>query len=687
MFHVMSRQSRATAGVMLSAALALTGTTGPAGAADYFWGLTGSYSGGPYISADGSTVIFNRSSGGPAVWGANGLSTLAGPVSVSALSADGTVIAGFQSNLPMVWRGSIATELKPLVPGYSYGSIRAISADGRYAVGNLPTGGPAPDLRPVIWDTITGIATDIGDTPLGTNYGHATAISDDGKVVVGYNWTSTREQVFRWENGTRFDLPGLYSQNLLLSGNGQVITTSSGGWRWIGGANGHVVTGITYLPGATGAQINAISYDGQTVIGYAVSTAMGVRPMRWTDGVGTDLGTLGYSYGSALDMSADTKIVVGFSYDAALKSHAVRWDDTGGIRKVSDMLANGGVDVTGWTLDQATRVSDDGTMIVGTGISGGTGGYWLARCGDVCSAFVSPDVLAASYAGLGALGATASTYIGTELNAGGDMAAAASPGAITGFAYGAFDSDPTTSATVGASVDLGDDLTVVGSFGAAGIETLLPYGGVARFSGPAATVALVSRPETGLNWMIGGSLVGLTGTVERGYLNGNTPVRSTGSTSGGGGAISAELGWSFEDLIAETLVTPFVAVTVSSVSYAGYTETAGPFPATFQPFTTGSGLLRLGAEFRREFVPGTYVTAGISYGHNFGDGGVISAATTGLSLAVPGAMPVSDFIEASIGIDLPLTETVDFASRVAAILPLNGAPASIQARAGISMSY
>jgi len=88
------------------------------------------------------------------------------------------------------------------------------------------------------------------------------------------------------------------------------------------------------------------------------------------------------------------------------------------------------------------------------------------------------------------------------------------------------------------------------------------------------TEITASKPDTGPNWMVGGSLLALNGTVTRGYLNGNTPVTSTGSTTGSATGFTAEAGWTFDNLIADTLVTPFINVTISSASFAGYTETS-----------------------------------------------------------------------------------------------------------------
>jgi len=45
------------------------------------------------------------------------------------------------------------------------------------------------------------------------------------------------------------------------------------------------------------------------------------------------------------------------------------WDQTHGMRDLQVVLVGLGLDLTGWTLTEATGISDDGLTIVGTGIN------------------------------------------------------------------------------------------------------------------------------------------------------------------------------------------------------------------------------------------------------------------------------------------------------------------------------
>jgi hypothetical protein len=59
---------------------------------------------------------------------------------------------------------------------------------------------------------------------------------------------------------------------------------------------------------------------------------------------------------------------------------AFRWTPSTGIRAVQSLLAQAGVDTSGWQLTSANGVSADGTVIVGTGIDpDGNSQGWIAH--------------------------------------------------------------------------------------------------------------------------------------------------------------------------------------------------------------------------------------------------------------------------------------------------------------------
>ena len=84
---------------------------------------------------------------------------------------------------------------------------------------------------------------------------------------------------------------------------------------------------------------------------------------------------------SANAVSADGSVVVGWGIGFEDDySEAFIWDEVHGMRDLKGLLVNDyGLDLAGWTLNEATGISDDGMTIVGTGIN--PDGYiegWIA---------------------------------------------------------------------------------------------------------------------------------------------------------------------------------------------------------------------------------------------------------------------------------------------------------------------
>lgn len=133
--------------------------------------------------------------------------------------------------------------------------------------------------------------------------------------------------------------------------------------------------------GAFGSGASAVSADGSVIVGGATSAA-GTEAFRWTSGggmvglgdlEGTDPEEEVFASGAS-GVSADGSVIVGNSR-VGEETVAFIWDPVHGMRDLRDVLVNDyGLDLTGWTLDEATGISADGNVIVGNG----NGGAWLA---------------------------------------------------------------------------------------------------------------------------------------------------------------------------------------------------------------------------------------------------------------------------------------------------------------------
>jgi len=307
--------------------------------------LQGTSDGRMAISADGLTAVGYRqlesdsyeafywtvSSGiiGLGYLPGGNLSTAAG------VSADGSVVVGYSTSSlgGQAFRWTEAegmVGLHDLPGGKFYSTAYDVSADGSVVVG-FSGSESAVDYEAFRWTASNGMIG-LGDLPGGEYESRAYAVSADGLVVVGYSESDSGEQAFRWTESE--GMSGL-------------------GYLWLGGFS----------------QAYGISPDGSVVVGRA-SVSNGAVAFRWTDSEGmVSMGDLpgGSVSGTAYDASTNGSIIVGMS-NSFNDFEAFIWDEDNGIRSLQDLLINNyHLDLTGWHLRCAYGISDDGTVIVGSG--------------------------------------------------------------------------------------------------------------------------------------------------------------------------------------------------------------------------------------------------------------------------------------------------------------------------------
>jgi probable HAF family extracellular repeat protein len=300
------------------------------------------------------------------------------------VSADGSVVVGASGDIftQRAWRWTAGGGMVGLGPTSVSTAASGVSADGSTVVGQPPTG----TLAGWRW-TESGGFQDLG---LAAAY----AASSDGSVIAGARLATFGGQLglqaVRWTSSGAVPISTLPSDARGISGDGSVLVGGNSSrtpppppftllleaFRWTSAAG---MVGLGDLPGggALRSQANAVSADGSVIVGYGTSD-FGTEAFRWTSALGmVGLGDLpgGIFQSEALAVSADGSIIVGRGDGF---EEPFIWDAVNGMRSLTTVLTDLGLDLTGWDLRTATGISADGSTIVGDGVNNGVEQAWIA---------------------------------------------------------------------------------------------------------------------------------------------------------------------------------------------------------------------------------------------------------------------------------------------------------------------
>jgi probable HAF family extracellular repeat protein len=341
--------------------------------------------------------------------------------------------------------------------GIGYCSALAVSGDGSIVVG---VSSPPDQVEAFRWTAQTGMIG-LGDLPGGPLYSWATNISSDGSVIVGRGRSSgSPEEAFRWTaGGGMVGLGGLADLVLSfasgVSADGNVVVGDSlpptlfnhEAFYWTPAAG---MKGLGYLPGGNSSAGYDVSADGSVVVGHSSSDTFAPfsEAFRWTEAGGMiGLGALPDDIGSvAAAVSADGSVVVGYSNINQAQYEAFRWTFHGGMIALGDLpggdfnsraiglsadglvvvgvgtstngneafywteslgmtnlrdllILNGVSNLEGWQLTGAADVSDDGQIVVGSGINpSGQAEAWIVRIPEPSSFILGLLAILASFA-------------------------------------------------------------------------------------------------------------------------------------------------------------------------------------------------------------------------------------------------------------------------------------------------
>ena len=332
--------------------------------------------------------------------------------SAHAVSRDGSVVVGGSTSAATDGDGREAFRwtrqtgmvgLGDLPGGNSESFAYAVSGDGATVAGES---GSIHMDEAFIWAEKTGM-TSVPGMPDGGMHTYGIALSTDGSTLVGYyygeqpaslysfSWTATtgvvplEPQADYWHspNDASADCSVVVGSRITVNLTYDPFRWTEEPFRWTEETG---MVGLGDFPDGSRSSAYGVSADSSVVVGYG-QTSSGSEAFRWAQQTGiVGLGNLpgGRSSSSAHAVSADGAIVVGNAYDEVGPA-AFIWDAQHGMRKLQDVLVNDyGLDLTGWTLTEATDISDDGLVIVGNGYDpDGNSEAWIAiipEPGNLC---------------------------------------------------------------------------------------------------------------------------------------------------------------------------------------------------------------------------------------------------------------------------------------------------------------
>ena len=361
-------------------------------------------------------VVFSAGAAMAVEPGFQGLGDLAGGTPFSeayAISADGSSVVGYSSSTPgfQAYRWRSAGGMLGLgdLSGGAFSSIGL----GASANGNVVVGRGLGNNGNEACRYEAGSFVALGGTIAGGFLGsQASACSAEANVIVGAREIAGfQREACRWVKvGANYTLQGLgdisggqvfsiangcSSDGSVVVGSGSSATTSEA-FRWTQ-SGGMVSLGTLGFEGASGeaySEANACSADGSVVVGVSASPTESLA-FVWTTstGVMAPLGDFagGAVESNALSCSADGRIIVGYG-TSGVGQHAMIWTPRSGIQDLQTKLAAAGVNLTGWTLRQATGISADGTSICGIGVNPqGLSEGWVATLPLACDADFNGD--------------------------------------------------------------------------------------------------------------------------------------------------------------------------------------------------------------------------------------------------------------------------------------------------------
>jgi len=295
---------------------------------------------------------------------------------------------------PVIWQSGNAV-LLPLPLGWQ-GSANAVNGFGD--VGGYAWSGGSVNPLPVVW---TNNQVQMLDT-LGMNTGCVSGINDQG-IMVG-NVANTNDPwdsyAVSWSGGQATqigDFPaGTQASAGPINSSGQIIVEAAvplhtQAFLWANGS-------LTPISSLGGPFISAYDInDAGEVVGLSTKVERGPDyAFLWKNGITTELPSLPTDTETMAWAINDAGVIVGIADDAQGDERAVIWSD-GKYANLDDLISPD----SGWSLESASAIADNGSIVGGGLFNGQYEGFLLTPVGD--GSVPEPASLALFAFGVGAL--------------------------------------------------------------------------------------------------------------------------------------------------------------------------------------------------------------------------------------------------------------------------------------------
>ncbi len=542
-----------------------------------------------------------------------GLGDLGGSFSkASGVNSDGSVVVGSSkstNNASEAFRWTQAggmVGLGDLAGGDFYSKATAVNSDGSIVVGTSRSANGNEAFR---W-TQAGGMVGLGDLPGGGFFSQAKGVNSDGSVVVGVS-TATGYEAFRWTQaggmvglgylaGGNFfsEAHGVNSDGSVVVGFSKSANSATEAFRWTQ-AGGMV--GLGDLPGGGFySKATAVNSDGSVVVGNSKSTSNHTEAFRWTQAGGmVGLGDLdgGNFFSEATAVNSDGSVVVGHS-ESIGGNEAFRWTQETGMQSLTQWLEKSGYTLSGWSDTTASGVSDDGSVVVGSGISSNGYEAFIAR-GK--SGLLGLKTLAMSLSSIANVNIQGMSILNTTMNGthGRPGSKRGSDDKYTMWTAGDFahndryeTKDNFYLAEIGFGYRQNDNVRYSITYGQTTGTSKLLYEGKNKIDGYFFVIETdiklpIKLPiYTTLSYMYGKNNL----DIKRGYENAGSLDYSEAKTDQNMKAFKLRVQWQKE----KDYIHPYVEYNYASVTTDAYTEINGGFPASFNKNKESTNDIRVG---------------------------------------------------------------------------------------------